>query len=365
MHFIQGKDYNEPFPVAVHTATGNPEGRSPSGYHNAKWYKNHPEAIRPTPHRVEVKIKTFRERAWGFVEGSYFSNGVGFVLLALGALLSLNYLMMVAWVFFMIGAYRAGLFNHQKAHYRVASGVAIPVVLGGLLFLLWEGAQRLHATNGHRAEPPTATTASAPPSIPPETKTTLTEQDIQRLADAVAKRMPQLGATQGNPPVLAGKIIPGYLQLDRREFVFGNATLEVGKSLHENLHFVNHGMTPVRDAHLWPMLTYVDVKANGPDSDIKMQKLWNKAIDVAWNRWKNSGGQAIGVGQEMWQTAVSEPLTQLELDGLANGDGKLYVLATAVWRENRKRKDWLVCEWTTNLTFPAALNSAAWHYCDM
>lgn len=89
------------------------------------------------------------------------------------------------------------------------------------------------------------------------------------------------------------------------------------------------------------------------------------AIDVAYGRWKGQGGDVVGAGQEVWNTAVSYPLTQDQVHGLADSDGKLYILATVVWTgDDRKRHDWPVCEWTTDLK-SGSIYGAVWHFCSV
>jgi hypothetical protein len=123
-------------------------------------------------------------------------------------------------------------------------------------------------------------------------------------------------------------------------------------------------MTPVKNAHIWPAFFYLKKKDYGPNPDARMRKMWAEAIDKSYEQTPN--GTSVGVGLQIWDTAVSYPFTQDQLDGLVDGSGRLYLMATAAWTgDDQKRHDWLECVWVESIPSPITdLSTVSWHNCD-
>jgi hypothetical protein len=158
----------------------------------------------------------------------------------------------------------------------------------------------------------------------------------------------------------------GFLQLERQEFSQYPPTVAVGNKLSLNYHFVNRGNRPVRGARAWGFLIPADIAANGPNPDAKIWGICEKSCKQIYHHVSGKGGVLIGVNQEFWGTAVSQPLTDSDVKGIFNDTVRLYSITVAIWKsENGEEQNWSVCNFAHNISpdSPSLVN-AIWHNCD-
>lgn len=154
----------------------------------------------------------------------------------------------------------------------------------------------------------------------------------------------------------------GFMQLEKKEILRTSDTLlRVGERFQMNYHLFNRGNRPVLDTQSWGMLICLDAKKN-PDS--RLMTVLRKGIEDAYTKFKG-GGPTIGVGQEQWSTAVSEPLTAEQLEGLKKGTYKMYFTVGMAWNnENHEVFYSYFCSWFSDLNSSADLKQAVWHFCN-
>lgn len=153
----------------------------------------------------------------------------------------------------------------------------------------------------------------------------------------------------------------GFLQLETTELIAGETSLSVGKSFRKNFHLFNRGGRPVHDSQAWGGFIIAEPALN---TDEHIQQIFKKGIDDGYTKFVLHTG-SIGVNREMWNTAVSEPITQEQIDGLMSKKLRLWFLVGAVWKtENNTQQSEYWCDWVDGLGPSAEVAGRPWKICD-
>jgi len=157
----------------------------------------------------------------------------------------------------------------------------------------------------------------------------------------------------------------GFLQFDRIEIRQETSYLAAGKQFGGNFYSRNPGPTRVFNAYGYSKSFVMEV---GDDTDRLVQSLFEqqiRAIREDYLAGKIKGPEQ-GIGQGLWTTVLTEPLTQEQVDGILKGTVRIYFVTWLAWSDQQGGKDFSYdCRWLQGYTLKAPYKEReiVWHYC--
>jgi hypothetical protein len=205
----------------------------------------------------------------------------------------------------------------------------------------------------NKAEAPTPSSSPVQLAPTPQSATEFAEEVIKQMKSEHWER-----AAVAAPPAAYG----GFVQYESKSLVADNPAdvdaFVVGKRVRMNFTFDNRGQRPVLDSQSWGLFAFVDPQVN-PGS--KLRAVLLNGIKAGYKKFTDSGS-TMGVGISGWNTAVSEPLTREQIDGLRAGSLRIHLMLGGAWKDESGRDFyWTSCEWTNWPQVPFA--SSVWHTC--
>lgn len=154
-----------------------------------------------------------------------------------------------------------------------------------------------------------------------------------------------------------------FLQFERADSVESNLPIAPGKPMLVNVYFRNRGTYPVTGGLVWSVLTYATM---AKDSDKQINSKFTTLVHRL-HKTHPTGGVSIGVGNDLWNTASSEPMTVDKIEALVQGKSRLVLTALAMWKDEKlTSQEWPVCQWFTNVPAPGeTVKAIAWHNCEI
>jgi hypothetical protein len=136
-----------------------------------------------------------------------------------------------------------------------------------------------------------------------------------------------------------------------------------GDKISLNVRWTNVSQGRVFDILTLSKLYLIKNPSNFSDMDIigRFNK-WMKPFKDDYLAGKIKSAEEVGVGNNVWQTMQTDPLSEVQFDGLFDGSQRIYVVSWCGWKDNEGIRDSVFdCEWLQAL--PKQGGDLVWHSC--
>ena len=157
----------------------------------------------------------------------------------------------------------------------------------------------------------------------------------------------------------------GFLQFDRIEILQDYSYLAPGKQFGGDFYSRNPGPGRVFNAYGYSQAFIADVDE---ETDHRVRILFDQKISPIRAQYLEGKikGPEEGVGQGIWTTVLTHPLTQGELEGILKGTTRIYYVSWLAWTDSEGHKASAYdCRWLQahTLAAPYKKEDIVWHFC--
>jgi len=160
-----------------------------------------------------------------------------------------------------------------------------------------------------------------------------------------------------------------FLQIEKPEILQQYSIVGTGKKWGGNVRSQNPGPERVFEAYGFSRVYLEECRSENVDSlDAKVIAAFKKEIQeqkAEYHAGQVKGVPVVGAGDGPWGTALTDPLSEHQADGLFDGSVRLYIASWAIWKDQHGVEDTAVdCRWLQPLPKRQySKEEIVWHYC--
>jgi hypothetical protein len=157
--------------------------------------------------------------------------------------------------------------------------------------------------------------------------------------------------------------LTGYMQFSGLVPMHDYSTIAVEKIIGFNLSLTNHGPDPVQKMTWASGIAVIGVRGTNPMAIVpELRKRTDKLFESA--RQRGEQGISLGVGQNVYRTELTDPLTDKDVREILGGTFRIVVYARSKWKDSEGFDGEMEsCEWLQRPTRQLEHQYLAWHTC--